>query len=295
VRSRVAAQEGLRKLAHVAGGLSPPVFVLIFGWAGSVALAAFLLAYLLIAWDMERRGIHLPLLSAVVASTRREHESTPVAAAQFLLMILLLGVLLPLPYFFAAIAVLAVGDGFASVAGRRWGRRALPWNRSKSWAGLAVGAGAGTAAFVAYALVGANMRRAGYETGERLLDAPPLLVVPATLIVAFLILHVAAWLAVRAGVPQRANASAAVTLAAFAAALAVPVALLSVAPLGPPGPWLPVWGGHGPITQALLLLAPLAAMLAESYVDRNDNVWVPAIAALVAYGIAGIFRGLLGL
>jgi hypothetical protein len=56
-----------------------------------------------------------------------------------------------------------------------------------------------------------------------------------------------------------------------------------------------VWGGHGPITQALLLLAPLAAMLAESYVDRNDNVWVPAIAALVAYGIAGIFRGLLGL
>lgn len=47
--------------------------------------------------------------------------------------------------------LLAFGDGFASLAGRRWGRAEalrLPWNREKSWAGLAAyliagGVGAG--------------------------------------------------------------------------------------------------------------------------------------------------------
>lgn len=31
--------------------------------------------------------------------------------------------------------LLAVGDGAATIVGRRWGKRRLPWNREKSWAG----------------------------------------------------------------------------------------------------------------------------------------------------------------
>ncbi|MCX6549834.1 MAG: DUF92 domain-containing protein [Acidobacteria bacterium] len=37
----------------------------------------------------------------------------------------------------AAWAVLAVGDGTATLAGRRWGRHALPWNPAKTYEGLA--------------------------------------------------------------------------------------------------------------------------------------------------------------
>ena len=33
--------------------------------------------------------------------------------------------------------VMAVGDGAATLFGRKWGRRKLPWNRRKSWAGFA--------------------------------------------------------------------------------------------------------------------------------------------------------------
>ena len=33
------------------------------------------------------------------------------------------------------VAVLAFGDGSAYLAGKLWGRRKLPWNRSKSWVG----------------------------------------------------------------------------------------------------------------------------------------------------------------
>ncbi len=36
---------------------------------------------------------------------------------------------------FAAIAILAAGDGFAGVIGKRYGRHKLPFNKNKSWEG----------------------------------------------------------------------------------------------------------------------------------------------------------------
>jgi len=48
----------------------------------------------------------------------------------------------------AAWAVMAVGDGGATLAGRRWPRRRLPWNPEKTWAGLIAFMGAGGVAAV---------------------------------------------------------------------------------------------------------------------------------------------------
>lgn len=48
---------------------------------------------------------------------------------------------------FAAIAVLAAGDGFAGVVGRKYGRNRLPFNKNKSWEGTLSG-------FVAASLTG---------------------------------------------------------------------------------------------------------------------------------------------
>ncbi len=48
----------------------------------------------------------------------------------------------------AAWAVMAVGDGCATLAGRRWPTRRLPWNHDKTWAGLIAFALAGGTAAV---------------------------------------------------------------------------------------------------------------------------------------------------
>jgi uncharacterized protein (TIGR00297 family) len=45
----------------------------------------------------------------------------------------------------AAWAILAVGDGMATLVGRRFGRERLPWNREKTWAGTAAFASTGGA------------------------------------------------------------------------------------------------------------------------------------------------------
>lgn len=37
---------------------------------------------------------------------------------------------------FLTLGVVAFGDGSAALGGKLWGRRRLPWNRNKSWAGL---------------------------------------------------------------------------------------------------------------------------------------------------------------
>lgn len=44
---------------------------------------------------------------------------------------------LPLALAQAAWAILAFGDAFSNLFGRRYGRVKLPWNRAKSWAGTA--------------------------------------------------------------------------------------------------------------------------------------------------------------
>lgn len=48
----------------------------------------------------------------------------------------------------AAWGILAVGDGMATVVGRRMGKAPLPWNPNKTWAGLLAFAGTGSAAGV---------------------------------------------------------------------------------------------------------------------------------------------------
>jgi len=54
--------------------------------------------------------------------------------------IAVVGVLLVFPdraeFAAVVVAVLAFGDGAATLGGLRWGRRVLPWNAGKTWAGF---------------------------------------------------------------------------------------------------------------------------------------------------------------
>lgn len=46
-------------------------------------------------------------------------------------------ILFPLPIAVSQWATLSIGDGFATLAGRLFGKRPLPWNRDKTWEGVA--------------------------------------------------------------------------------------------------------------------------------------------------------------
>jgi dolichol kinase len=295
IQSVVRQQEWVRKLLRIPGGLAPPVVVLVFGWTGAVAINIFLLAYFFTGWDLSRRGFRLPLLWALITRTRREHEPEPIAAAEFQVALLVLGVLFPLPYFFAAVALLGVGDGLASIAGQLLRGPRLPWNPRKTWAGLLVGAGAGTAAYVAFAITGGLMQAEGYARGSTLTGTPPTWWVLAFLPAGFLLLHAGARLAVRAGWATRhANAPPHVVVAAFAVALAPAVAFLLVGPLVLDGPILPTLGGHSGLVRAALVAVPVVVMVVESFLRRHDNLWVPGLTAAGAYVLVGVLNRALG-
>lgn len=282
-------QEWIRKSLHVPGGLVPPLVVAVFGWTGSVAIAFFLLAYLLVAWDLDRRRVRLPIVWALVEATRREHEPEPVAATEFLVSVIVLGLLFPLPYFYGAVALLGVGDGLASLAGQLWGRRRLPWNATKTWMGLGAGVVAGTIAYVGFALIGAYQEIDGYATTSPILGPNGTWPVLPVLVGAFAAVHAVAWAVARKVGHRHANASFAQVTLALGVALVPALAVLLVLPLALHGPVLPLWGGHG--SRALLTLVPGLVMVVESFLRRHDNLWVPMLGAGLAYLVAGVASG----
>jgi dolichol kinase len=78
----------------------------------------------------------------VVKGTLREHELSKgfsLGKAAYGIMIFLLLVLFNRRMYIVAgaWALLALGDGSASIFGTKYGTRKLPWNKDKSWAGLA--------------------------------------------------------------------------------------------------------------------------------------------------------------
>jgi len=137
-----------RKVIHISGALIP-IFAGddFLGKNVMVGLLVFGLAvYLFI--EAIKPKISLDILSMVY----RENEIKGFAIEPLSYIISVLS-LLSLSFFvdeklcFAAIAILAAGDGFAGVIGRRYGRHRLYFNKNKSWEGSLSG-------FVAAILMG---------------------------------------------------------------------------------------------------------------------------------------------
>ena len=105
---------------------------------------AFLLRYL--AWHeaalvaIGALAFNLAIMPRVGAAIYRPADRTRRYLHGIVLYpVAVLGLILLFPYRLdiaaAAWGILALGDGMASVVGRRWGRRRIPWNRDKSIAG----------------------------------------------------------------------------------------------------------------------------------------------------------------
>ncbi len=135
-----------RKVIHISGVFIPAAAGII-GTNQTLALVLFCFAVYLIIEVLKPR-ISKDFLSMVY----RENELKGFSAEPFSYFISVLS-LLSLSFFidskicFAAIAILAAGDGFAGVIGRRYGKHRLSFNRNKSWEGSLSG-------FIAASLAG---------------------------------------------------------------------------------------------------------------------------------------------
>ncbi|MCX9010178.1 MAG: hypothetical protein OIN66_03545 [Candidatus Methanoperedens sp.] len=137
-----------RKIIHISGILIPVLAG--DGFLGkNLTIAMIMLGFIVyIAVEALKPKISRDTLSLVY----RDNELTgfsiePLSYILSVLSLLSLSFFIDEKLCFAAIAILAAGDGFAGVIGRRYGKHRLPFNKDKSWEGSVSG-------FIAASLAG---------------------------------------------------------------------------------------------------------------------------------------------
>jgi dolichol kinase len=156
--------ETKRQLIHMSGAVLPFYVFYVGLYLGVSTFLFFLVAGLIISYGY-KKGVRFPIIANVVDSTEREgviDEFPGKGALTFffasLLVLLLFGSDLNVAC--AAIIILALGDSFSTLVGKRYGRHKLFYSREKSVEGSIGGfvpAFIGAAIFVSpqIALVGA--------------------------------------------------------------------------------------------------------------------------------------------
>lgn len=127
-----------RKIIHISGVLIPVIATV----AGKYQTIALLLTGFAVFLSIE--ALKPRISEDILSLVYRENELTGFSTEPLSYIISVIS-LLSLSFFidekicFAAIAILAAGDGFAGVIGRRYGKHRLPFNRNKSWEGSVSG------------------------------------------------------------------------------------------------------------------------------------------------------------
>ena len=140
----------LRKVIHIGGVLIP----LISGVIGKTQTIALLLLAFVVFLIIEVLKQKIP--DSVLSLVYRDYELKGISVEPLSYFISVLS-LFYLSFFidekicFAAIAILAAGDGVAGVVGRRYGRHRFPFNENKSWEGTLSGFAAASFAGFYYA------------------------------------------------------------------------------------------------------------------------------------------------
>ena len=124
----------LREVIHI-GGFSVPLVCSYLVDRHLIALLIFLVALLYVTSEtMRMLGVRLPIISDVTSMAAGDSELQGFVASPlfYALGIIISLVLFPEAISYTSIAVLTLGDGFASVFGRKLGRRNLPFNKNKT-------------------------------------------------------------------------------------------------------------------------------------------------------------------
>lgn len=117
---------------------------LAFGTAATAIFIAGMMAAHSVSEYLRLSGRSAPLLTAVTRMAMRnysdEKQTAFVKAPLYFAAGILLSLLVfPAPYNYVAIAVVTLGDGFASVVGRTYGRHKIPRSGGKTVEGTAAG------------------------------------------------------------------------------------------------------------------------------------------------------------
>lgn len=136
-----STNESLRKSLHIAFGLFAFTLKSMPWWAAACVCVAAI------------AGNRIVLHRLVGRAVARDPRGFDAGIVLYPISVLLLVLLFRHQLHFAAIGwvMLAFGDGVATLAGRAMPHPRLPWNRSKSWAGLTAFVVAGAAAGIAVA------------------------------------------------------------------------------------------------------------------------------------------------
>jgi phosphoserine phosphatase/dolichol kinase len=139
--NRISRSNLIRELIHTGGLVVPFLCIYLFG---NFLVAGLLLAVAMIYSVCELlriNGTNVPLVSRItlLAADKpelNEFNTSPIFHALGIAIALLI---FPPQVGYAAIAVLSLGDSSASIFGKRFGRKRIPFNRGKSVVGSAVG------------------------------------------------------------------------------------------------------------------------------------------------------------
>lgn len=128
-------KELLRKSIHLSGVFLLPLLF----WKRefmTIPLALALCVYLVSEWE-GIRGVRIPLITPLIESCKREDEKRRLSRGAIFLA--LSGILLPYLFNSYSVAVglsqVFVADTFSTLAGRKFGKKKLPYSRKKSWIG----------------------------------------------------------------------------------------------------------------------------------------------------------------
>ncbi len=128
----------LRKVLHISGVFIP----VIAGFIGkSLTIALLLLVFAIyLLLEAQKRKIPSHILSMVYRENElKDFSIEPLSYFISALSLLFLSFYVDERICFAAIAVLAAGDGFAGVVGKKYGRHRFSFNKNKSWEGTLSG------------------------------------------------------------------------------------------------------------------------------------------------------------
>jgi len=137
----ISRSESLRETIHIGSFLLPFVCIYLLGKI-LVSSLILLLTLLYIMSEIARlRGINFPILSTITWRTANKPELYEFATAPifFALGIVFSLIIFPAPISYVSITILTLGDGFASIFGRKFGSVTFPFNKGKNVEGSIFG------------------------------------------------------------------------------------------------------------------------------------------------------------
>lgn len=141
LRFSITKDMAIREAIHISGLLVPYISIYLFA-PHMVAFLIFIMTLIYMASEFARmEGINFPLISDITrrAATKPELHEFVMAPMFFAIGIALALLLFPKPVSYASIAIFTLGDGAATLFGRRLGRKSLPFNKGKKLEGTIFG------------------------------------------------------------------------------------------------------------------------------------------------------------